>query len=671
MTELTLVRQGHFAQRTSSDGGSSGFETAASDLPDDESRALSAAHRVQRLVAHARLMLAVYGGAFLLLLDQGFIAAASNQTSETSEAVLFVKDCISRGNSVLEHTYELPRLPPSVAEGESYYNGEPHQHYSHPSAGDVEGIPYSQLLRGDLDDSLLHMAAGVDPSKAVRGSYDALDNPSSGELAPEDLDQEPELDATIGPDGVPETTSRPRYYVITSDQTRKIILVLRGTVTAGDIATDLTCRAVSASPLGGHLPPNSKAHEGVLKTALALGLPGRPLHAAVWKQLKACPSYDIELVGHSLGASIVAALGLLWADPATGKTLPSIERGGRHVARPDGTAAPAAIRTRALHAFAYACPPAFDPVLAQYCKPIVTAFVCNNDLVPRLSHQSVLSIRNAIAWICYWDTEAQRRLAATPETAVAADPTANSAHLPHDESMMADSGSESSASTVAPSVSRTDTETQGRQTEAGENTSGDPAPPACPVSNFSTLTLLRKTLEHQNGQMGGPLAGARIGFEHEVKKLYDALQAKAPVPELVIPGRIFVAYEQDALLVPPASFDASPEDSTEAMSTSVRARIYEVTGDRSKAFGQILFGKGMIDSHFPRVYARVLAQLLDVPVPTALQTSPRTASPDPQQPTLAATTRAQGSGSEIASSTLPADSRGDAVDQGKNTTAVV
>lgn len=636
MAEMTLVRQSQFARPHSSSGASGGSDAVAcdDDMHDDELRALSAAHRVQRLVTHARLMLAVYGGAFMLLLDHDGVVATR---SPASEAVLFVKDCITRGNSILGRTYELPRLPPAAAEEESYYNGEPHRDYSHPSSWNTEGIPYSQLLRGDLDDSLLHVAAGVDPSKAVRGSYDALDNPTEVQIAPEDLDQEAELDATVGPDGVPTTTSRPRYYVITSDHAHKVTLVLRGTVTAGDVATDLTCRAVPASPLGAHLPPNSQAHEGVLKTTLALGLPGRPLHAAVWKQLQSHPDYDVELVGHSLGASVVAALALLWADPATGKTLLSIERAGRHVAAPvdDGPAQPAAsaIQTRALHAFAYACPPTFDPALAQFCKPIITAFVCNNDLVPRLSHQSVLGIRNAIAWISYWDTEAQRQQATSSPAA----PSAVPALRPdNNDLVLAGSVSGSVASTVAPSVSATETatemeaetetveetqaETQHEQTEDSSAAVRAATTSACPIPQFSTLGLLRKTLEHQSGRLGGPFTHARVDFERDVQRLYSALQAKAPAPELVIPGRVFAAYDRNALMEPPPTFDAAPEESATAAGSQpdpVQARIYEVTGDRSKAFGQILFGTGMLEAHFPRVYARVLTQLLDEPAAPA------------------------------------------------------
>lgn len=733
LAEMKLVRRGDFAPSRVETGNSPPAEhtraTSTDDMSTSHLQALSAAHRVQRLVTHARLMLAVYGGAFLLLLDQHPDGIRSTP-DVTNEAVLFVRDCVTRGSNILGTSYQLPRLPSAAAQRESYYRDEPHSDFSHPARWNMDGIPYAQLLQGAFDDSLLHVAAGVTPDDAVRGSYETLDkDPTQVELAPEDLDQEAEVFETHAPDGVPTTTSRPRYYVITSHHNRKITLVLRGTVTAGDVATDLTCRAVSASPLGSHLPPGSKAHEGVMQTALALGLPGRPLHTAVWKQLQSHPSYDIELVGHSLGAGVVAALAVLWADPGTGRTLPSMERAGRRVSRsktdsgadkpqdgslggsagcssgPEAASAPASassVPTRALHAFAYACPPTFDPALAEYCKPTVTAFVCNHDLVPRLSLQSVLGIRNAIAWICYWDTEAHRQATAAsrspdrrhsapsgplPIEAASRDPPSDTSSSP------STTASTLPASDATPSIPNSSSSTPSAAADRSKRDQLE----TCPVPNFSTLTLLRKTFEHQAGRLGGPFTRARVEFERDASKLYSALRSMAPEPVLAIPGRVFAVYERDALLTPPASFVASPGEASgdnntttfdaraRATSTAtssqpastpgpggpgggvvggstsatdhsisaggvplfssspaptpstclsahapiltssgaqtapeqdVQARIYEVTGSRTKAFGQIFFWGGMLEAHFPRIYARVLTQLLDTPRPS-------------------------------------------------------
>lgn len=144
----------------------------------------------------------------------------------------------------------------------------------------------------------------------------------------------------------------PRYFVISDHPHKNVVVCLRGTMSVDDIATDLTCEvadfdtdkywddpvpapaapappssdpvamdtgAGATSPHGprkrsGSVEGAFTVHEGFLEIATAMGGPDGPVTRTVARALKACPGYELVLVGHSLGAGIASLLGLMWAE---------------------------------------------------------------------------------------------------------------------------------------------------------------------------------------------------------------------------------------------------------------------------------------------------------------------------------------------------------------------
>ena len=356
MRHLTLVAT-HDPHHTES---ASGQRTLALD-------SLSSKNRVESLIQHSRLVLAIYGGAIMSFLNSvpdsvfhhphGVSSSSQQRRSESGQRRDEEEDS-SVISADLDSPNTLSRIRNAVEEGDSPASE---------AGASPSSFSYIDLLTGKYDHYLLHDAAGVDQSAAERGSYDEY---------------------TPDPRGRPTipNTSRPTYYVVTSHKAKKIIVVMRGSTTLGDVATDLTCESQVVDGIIDDCPPGSLVHSGMLVTALAIGTKGRAVHRAVARAASRHSDYDVDLVGHSLGAGVVSLLALIWASPVTGRTR-----------------AESGLGDRRLHSYCYAVPCVMDEQLGRHCNKLVTSFVSSWDLVSRLSLGSITDIRNVIAWLCHWE----------------------------------------------------------------------------------------------------------------------------------------------------------------------------------------------------------------------------------------------------------------------------
>mmetsp|Transcript_19001 Transcript_19001/g.29265 ORF Transcript_19001/g.29265 Transcript_19001/m.29265 type:complete len:407 (+) Transcript_19001:654-1874(+) len=110
-------------------------------------------------------------------------------------------------------------------------------------------------------------------------------------------------------------THRPVYFMVKDVERRKIVLCIRGTLSARDVLTDLCCTAEDFVPHGNNTSKktmhNSRAHHGMLEAARAVD---RMTQRTVAAQMAENPDYGLVLIGHSLGGGVAAVLGTLWQD---------------------------------------------------------------------------------------------------------------------------------------------------------------------------------------------------------------------------------------------------------------------------------------------------------------------------------------------------------------------
>ncbi|CAE6535724.1 unnamed protein product [Rhizoctonia solani] len=191
----------------------------------------------------------------------------------------------------------------------------------------------------------------------------------------------------------------PRFWVLTDHGRKQVVLVLRGTYSLNELAIDLTCDPAPFTPArespffrpGDDSGKRSESedemyivHGGMLKTAELMGLPGKPVHAAIAKALQKHRGYSLVLTGHSLGAGIASLLSLMWADASTGLT---VRRSGLP-----------SHRRVAVYCFGPPC--IMSPQLSKLAKSMVTSFIYSHDVVSTLSLGSVRDMQRAAAWLC-------------------------------------------------------------------------------------------------------------------------------------------------------------------------------------------------------------------------------------------------------------------------------
>ncbi|KAM3702620.1 hypothetical protein ACB098_04G037800 [Castanea mollissima] len=186
------------------------------------------------------------------------------------------------------------------------------------------------------------------------------------------------------------------YFIVVLHHLRSVVIAIRGTETAEDLITDGLCKecTLSADDLDGlmnssDIDPVVKCsvdssfphygHSGIVEAAqdLFMQIDGTAFdHDAESKSsgylsslLGArceCDGYNVRIVGHSLGGSIGALLGIKLYS-----------------------------RYPNLHVYAYGPLPCVDSVVANACSDFVTSTVCNNEFSARLSIGSILRLRAA------------------------------------------------------------------------------------------------------------------------------------------------------------------------------------------------------------------------------------------------------------------------------------
>jgi hypothetical protein len=101
-------------------------------------------------------------------------------------------------------------------------------------------------------------------------------------------------------------THRPAYFIVRDKTHKKLVLAIRGTLSARDVLTDL-CATAETFETG--CKRKHRAHHGMLEAARGVA---KETEDVVNAELKANPDYSLVLVGHSMGGGVAAVLGTLW-----------------------------------------------------------------------------------------------------------------------------------------------------------------------------------------------------------------------------------------------------------------------------------------------------------------------------------------------------------------------
>lgn len=177
-------------------------------------------------------------------------------------------------------------------------------------------------------------------------------------------------------------------YVLAFDHAhRTLVLSIRGSLFPVDVMTDLLCEAVPCELLG----IKGTAHNGMFRAATALSGELLPIVTNLIAQRKYA-AYSLLLVGHSLGAGVVAILAAMWLS----STLVAAE--------PDR-----------LRAVGFGTPACLSRAISAALVPYMTTWVIGTDMVPRFSLASARRLRDAALarWKVRHDTVQLDALAAT------------------------------------------------------------------------------------------------------------------------------------------------------------------------------------------------------------------------------------------------------------------
>jgi len=431
---------------------------------------------------------------------------------------------------------------------------------------------YIDVLTGQADADIFHRLGGLEDGAAMEGNYD--ESSSQAGTAAQRLERMQRKVAR---------PSKPRYYVVTDHGNKKIILVLRGSLTLGDIAIDLTCESANFD-FGDNEVDNGKVasatlpvypdddegpepaqdfspeamrereekaiaeaqekqtkpqarphergeyivHEGMYETAKEIGEPGRPVHRAVRKALLTNPGYNLDITGHSLGAGVSALLAIMWASPDD--CLTTVRSG-----LPPG---------RRTHAFCFAVPCVMGNKLGKKTEKLVTSYCHSYDLICRLSLGAILDIRNACAWLAY-----ENSVQGTPVPATTT-------------------------------------------TETGDASTA----PIGLVHPIRLTNVMQRAFQHQSGQMNNNLR-AKNELEADFLALRKTLEANMRHVELYPPGVVLYSLAKE---------DLTPTliQNSGASLTSRNHYLYRLNDEanRDEVFGQIIFSRGMLSKHMPHIY---------------------------------------------------------------------
>ncbi|OVA19069.1 Lipase [Macleaya cordata] len=186
------------------------------------------------------------------------------------------------------------------------------------------------------------------------------------------------------------------YFVVVLHHLRSVVIAVRGTETPEDLITDGLCSecTLSMKDLDGlissdNVTPTVKqrvissfphyGHSGIVETArnLFMQIDGQPENkdsqydatgflSSLMGAGCECHGYNVRIVGHSLGGSISALLGIMLYG-----------------------------RFPNLHVYSYGPLPCVDSIVAEACSDFVTSIVYNDEFSARLSVNSILRLRAA------------------------------------------------------------------------------------------------------------------------------------------------------------------------------------------------------------------------------------------------------------------------------------
>lgn len=486
----------------------------------------------------------------------------------------------AQATTSVNHTQATPSFAGAGASGEQQAPGRSYSYYD--------------ILMGTADGDIFHRLGGLEKGLAKEGDYN--ETSSQAGSAAQRLRR---LNNRVA------RPSKPRYYVVTDHTQRKIVLVLRGSLTLGDIAIDLTCESANFDEQWSDVPTNTSGqdedtasvadsdseapaaaedfspeaireraeqrksdaeerrskpqarehergefivHEGMYETAKEIGEIGRPVHRAVRRAMLAHPGYALDITGHSLGAGVAALLAIMWASPDTGMTTKSS-------GLPIG---------RKTHAYCFAVPCVMGVKLGKRAEPLVTSFCYSYDLVCRLSLGAILDIRNACAWLAYENSQ----------------PSLNSP-----------------------------------ASNSNESTSGLAHP-------IRLTNIMQRAFVHQSGRISGQSKG---DLEADFLALRKTLEANMNHVELYPPGVVLYSLSPQDITdeIEPEQAKAqlrdrlnsgrlvdgiSPNSSYAAAQKAVLYRLRS-DGHREEVFDQIIHSRGMLSKHMPHVYSLAIDSL--------------------------------------------------------------
>eukprot|EP01069_Polyplicarium_translucidae_P005193 Polyplicarium_translucidae@DN2738_c0_g1_i10.p1 len=160
---------------------------------------------------------------------------------------------------------------------------------------------------------------------------------------------------------------RPAHFVALDGFTSSIVVSLRGTTEVGDVFTDAACKTENGS------------HRGMKLSAKNMD---KKLKAVVLQLLQENPTFDVIVVGHSMGGGVASLLTLKWCQDA------DIVGEDRR-------------RTR-VHGYAFAPPCVVQPEVAQssIAQEHITSVVYGMDITSRASIGSVHRLQQVVLQLC-------------------------------------------------------------------------------------------------------------------------------------------------------------------------------------------------------------------------------------------------------------------------------
>ena len=158
------------------------------------------------------------------------------------------------------------------------------------------------------------------------------------------------------------------YLIIRDDKWKTIVIAIRGTLTLEDMITDVTLTPVSLDETGqkfGFEGRDEYCHGGILACALSIH-DDLMRHNLLGTTFEAHPDFGLRIIGHSLGGGVAAMLGRILKQQYS-----------------------------KLYCLCFSPPGCvFTERTAKESMAYCCSYVLHNDIVPRLSYESLVNLRN-------------------------------------------------------------------------------------------------------------------------------------------------------------------------------------------------------------------------------------------------------------------------------------